>query len=59
MYNIVDEIMNNLPTDSSGKWISVTEIRKVLEDKLLPTINLYDTEIYNMSDYQKRKVHTE
>lgn len=59
MYNIVDKIMDELPTDSSGKWVSFQDIRSVLENNLLPKLELHDTTIHALNDYRERKKNWE
>jgi hypothetical protein len=34
IHQIVDIVMNKVPTDSSGKWVSVEELREVLTEVL-------------------------
>lgn len=39
--NMVELIMESIKTDSSGKWVSIEEVRRVVEDILQPKWDEY------------------
>lgn len=52
--NIVEIIMAKIPTDSSGKWVAVNDIRQTLNEVLHPDWDYY-SDLPAPSAYQKVK----
>lgn len=39
-YSLVEEIKKEIPTDSSGKWVAIDDVHRILEQYLIPKFNL-------------------
>jgi hypothetical protein len=39
--NVIDEVMKSVKTDSSGKWVAVDDVRKLVENMLKPEWDEY------------------
>ena len=56
-YNI-DLIMDRIPTDSSGKWSSIEDVRRAIEQILQPSWDYY-SDLPSPSAYQSIKENAE
>lgn len=54
----VNLIMKNIPTDSSGKWVAVDDVRKAIYHIIHPTWDHY-SDLPAPSAYQTLKNHIE
>lgn len=52
--HIVNVIIDKIPTDSSGKWVSVEDLRQTLIEVLHPDWDYY-SDLPSPSAYQKMK----
>lgn len=39
-YQLVEEIKKEIPTDSSGKWVALDDVHRILERYLIPKFDL-------------------
>ena len=58
IHQIVDIVMNKVPTDSSGKWVSVDDLRQTLTEVLHPDWDYY-SDLPSPTAYQTLKENVE
>jgi hypothetical protein len=51
---IIDNVMEQMPRDSSGKWVAVNDVRETLENVLHPEWDHY-SDLPSPSAYQQMK----